>query len=107
MPTLIRRTALLAGSLGAGSLSASILAQVRRPQIPDGLVVLTFYDAPATWTELHVQGGAHFSGTLAQPTTDLGYYRDIAVLAFPTPPAASVRMANRNPNQLMAPPNGP
>lgn len=50
------------------------------------------------WSESHHQGPGHFSGTLAQPLSNLNYYRDIAVLAFPTPPAASVRMADRSPN---------
>lgn len=36
------------------------------------------------WTELQVEGPRHFEGTLAQPEAVAGYYRDIAVLAFPT-----------------------
>ena len=32
-----------------------------------------------------VPGGHSFRGVLSQPPTKLGYYRDIAVLAFPTP----------------------
>ncbi|VGO13267.1 hypothetical protein PDESU_01823 [Pontiella desulfatans] len=38
-----------------------------------------------TWSELQLEGGKTFSGQLPQPATKLGYYRDIAVLAFPTP----------------------
>lgn len=37
------------------------------------------------WTETNVQGPMHFSGALMEPTTVAGYYRDITVLAFPTP----------------------
>lgn len=36
------------------------------------------------WTEAQVHGGAD-GCPLQQPTTRLGYYRDIGVLAFPTP----------------------
>ena len=39
-----------------------------------------------TWTETAVEGPRHFQGRLPQPRTEAGYYRDIAVLAFPTPP---------------------
>ena len=44
------------------------------------------------WTETNVQGPVHFSGTLAQPKAAADYYRDIAVLAFPTP-AGNARIA--------------
>jgi len=37
------------------------------------------------WTETTVQGPRAFTGRLAQPTTVADYYRDITVLAFPTP----------------------
>jgi hypothetical protein len=40
-----------------------------------------------TWCEVRIQGGQSFSGTLAQPPTREGFYRDVAVLAFPTPVA--------------------
>ena len=36
------------------------------------------------WTETEVKGPAHFEGKLAQPETVRGFYRDIAVQAFPT-----------------------
>ena len=36
-------------------------------------------------SETKVKGPAHFDAALPQPPTKLGYYRDIAVLAFPTP----------------------
>jgi hypothetical protein len=49
------------------------------------------------WSETPLQGGQHFKGALAQPKTTLGYYRDIAVLAFPTSPGDGVRMADRSP----------
>jgi hypothetical protein len=37
------------------------------------------------WTQTHVEGNGYFNATLKQPETNEGYYRDIAVLAFPTP----------------------
>jgi len=49
------------------------------------------------WSETSVEGPKHFTGTLAQPKTIQDYYRDIAVLAFPTPAGESVRMADRSP----------
>ena len=36
-------------------------------------------------SEVRVQGPAHFVEALPQPATRIHYYRDIAVLAFPTP----------------------
>ncbi len=38
------------------------------------------------WTETAVEGPRRFQGRLPQPKTVARYYRDIAVLAFPTPP---------------------
>jgi len=38
-----------------------------------------------TSSETHVQGPAAFDAVLSQPATTLGYYRDIAVLAFKSP----------------------
>src|SRR5512143_3490622 len=35
------------------------------------------------WTEAEVKGPARFEGLLAQPEAVRGYYRDIAILAFP------------------------
>jgi len=37
------------------------------------------------WTETNVEGPVHFTGTLGQPKAVADYYRDMAVLAFPTP----------------------
>ncbi|MDR2130423.1 MAG: hypothetical protein LBP56_04550 [Odoribacteraceae bacterium] len=37
------------------------------------------------WSEVACEGEKTFRGKLAQPFTRLGYYRDIAVLAFPRP----------------------
>jgi hypothetical protein len=37
------------------------------------------------WTETHVVGPALFDAALKQPKTEQGYYRDIAVFAYPTP----------------------
>ena len=35
------------------------------------------------WTETHIKGGKEYLGTVAQPPTIKGYYKDIALLAFP------------------------
>jgi hypothetical protein len=48
-----------------------------------------------TWTETVVEGPRHFEGQLPQPATVAGYYRDIAVLAFPTP-AGNAHVPNFN-----------
>ncbi len=37
------------------------------------------------WSETNVEGPRQFEGPLAQPQAVAGYYRDIALLAFPTP----------------------
>ena len=37
------------------------------------------------WSETNVEGSKRFEGTLPQPQAVAGYYRDITVLAFPTP----------------------
>ena len=37
------------------------------------------------WTEQRASGPAKFDGELKQPRAQAGFYRDIAVLAFPTP----------------------
>ena len=37
------------------------------------------------WTETNVEGPQRFEGTLPKPDAVAGFYRDIAVLAFPTP----------------------
>jgi hypothetical protein len=37
------------------------------------------------WTETFVKGGQTFNDTLPKPQSYQGYYRDIAVLAFPSP----------------------
>jgi hypothetical protein len=39
------------------------------------------------WSETNLEGPQEFNGTLSQPETLEGYYRDIAVQAFPTPGA--------------------
>jgi hypothetical protein len=39
------------------------------------------------WSETRVSGGMVFNDTLTKPQAYKGYYRDIAVLAFPTPDA--------------------
>lgn len=45
-------------------------------------------------SERQVKGLVHFSEALAQPTTRLGFYRDIAVLAFPTPASEKMHIAD-------------
>ena len=37
-----------------------------------------------TWSEIEVEGGRQVDTLLTQPATELGYYKDIAVLAFPS-----------------------
>jgi hypothetical protein len=37
------------------------------------------------WTETAIEGGRRFEGNLPQPQAVAGYYRDLSVLAFPTP----------------------
>jgi len=37
------------------------------------------------WSEVKVKGGENFNRQLPQPETKFNYYKDIAVLAFPTP----------------------
>ena len=36
-------------------------------------------------SELLIEGGRRFSGTLPKPPTRLGFYRDVAVMAYPSP----------------------
>ena len=36
-------------------------------------------------SELQIEGGHRFSGSLPQPPTKMGYYREVAVLAYPSP----------------------
>ena len=48
-------------------------------------------------SERSVQGPAQFHDVLPQPPSRLGFYRDIAVLAFPTPAGETVRMADAAP----------
>ena len=38
------------------------------------------------WSETRLDGGRHFEGPLPPPPANAGFYRDIAVLAWPTPP---------------------
>lgn len=57
------------------------------------------------WTE---KGFSHRNKTLIQPATALGYYRDIAVLAFPTPAdAKSKEPVNANRLRRAKPDPGP
>ena len=45
------------------------------------------------WTETSVKGGQHFDAALPEPQRTADYYRDITVLAFPTP-AGQTRIEN-------------
>ena len=50
-----------------------------------------------TTSELRVIGPTNFNALLPQPPTTLGFYRDIAVLAFPAPADEGVRMKDFSP----------
>ncbi len=50
-----------------------------------------------TTSETHITGPKHFNDILPLPPTKLGFYRDIAVLAFPAPADESVRMNDFSP----------
>jgi hypothetical protein len=50
-----------------------------------------------TTSEARAQGPAAFKAKLAQPPTNLDFYKDIAVVAFPTPVGERVRMADSKP----------
>jgi hypothetical protein len=49
------------------------------------------------WSETMVEGPNAVSTPLAQPKTVQGYYKDIAVLAFPIPPGDGKRMMDSSP----------
>ena len=49
------------------------------------------------WTETAVAGGKKFEGLLRTPQAVASWYRDIAVLAFPTPAGDEVKMAGSAP----------
>jgi hypothetical protein len=42
------------------------------------------------WAETQVKGGSRYNSTLPQPETKEGFYKDIAVLAYPTPEGAAL-----------------
>ncbi len=48
-------------------------------------------------SETKISGAKHFSGALPQPKTQLGFYRDIAVLAFRTPDGEAEPMKSAAP----------
>ena len=45
------------------------------------------------WSEAHAKGPTRFEAVLPKPQTNAGYYQDIALLAFPTPPEEGPSMA--------------
>ena len=50
-----------------------------------------------TWSETDVTGPAKFSEKLPQPPTEKDFYRDVRVLAFPTPAGEAVSMSDQKP----------
>ncbi|TSA37121.1 MAG: hypothetical protein D4R65_01535 [Verrucomicrobiaceae bacterium] len=48
-------------------------------------------------SETTLKGPSHFSGTLPQPRATLDFYRDIEVLAFPTPAGEEITMQSLSP----------
>ncbi|MFA4028447.1 MAG: hypothetical protein GDYSWBUE_000327 [Candidatus Fervidibacterota bacterium] len=54
-----------------------------------------------TWSEVRLQGPRRFDEVLPQPPTTAGFYRDIAVLAFPTPHGEGVSIRDLSP-RIMA-----
>lgn len=49
------------------------------------------------WSSTSVAGGEHMDVALPQPASQMGFYRDIAMLAFPTPPADQTGQGYRIP----------
>jgi hypothetical protein len=49
------------------------------------------------WSEHHVTGPRRWDAVLGRPKATQGFYRDAAVVAFPTPPAERPRMALAEP----------
>ena len=47
------------------------------------------------YTETQLQGGRYFNDTLARPAAYQGYYRDITVMAFPSPAGEGVKATPR------------
>ncbi len=50
------------------------------------------------WTETHVSGGREISQKLPQPETVLDFYRDVAVIAFPSQPSLVAQMRAAHPS---------
>jgi len=50
------------------------------------------------WTETKVKGNKNYKINLLQPETKLGYYKDIAILAYPTPKDLDIN--NVKPNKI-------
>lgn len=49
------------------------------------------------WTQKNIEGGKRFSDTLSTPETNEGYYRDLAVFAFPSLPGAGLSSSTITP----------
>ena len=58
-----------------------------------------------SWSEARVHGPQQFKGTLAQPYTRAGFYRDFAVFAFPAPEGDTATMREAAP-KLSSQPEG-
>jgi len=50
-----------------------------------------------TWSEVHTAGSKLFSDSLPQPPSNQNYYRDIAILAFPSPEGTGISTATVQP----------
>lgn len=50
-----------------------------------------------TWSEVRLQGPRRFDGHLPQPPTTAGFYRDIAIIAFPTPYGEGISLRDLSP----------
>ncbi len=58
------------------------------------------------WTRTQLQGPLHFQASLPRPLAVRDWYRDIAVLAFPTPPDDLPLMSERRPAVTAVPSEG-
>lgn len=50
-----------------------------------------------TWSETFITGGKHFTGVLPSPPMLRNFYRDVAVLAFPSPSGDGAKMSDAQP----------
>lgn len=57
------------------------------------------------WTTTPISGGTQFNDVLPQPESNLGYYQDVAVLAFPSTPGEAVSSQTITPVVTTSKPN--